>query len=178
MLFKVQELELKPIRFEAVWQPGEIDFLDSSQRLAAPLHAKGKAEWIASVGEIRVEGELNTVVESDCDRCLEPSRFPVEAKFDLFYRAMETLAVGGDVGLSGSETDVGFFEGDGLELADLLREQILLALPVQRLCQPDCLGLCRECGVNRNRIACSCAANPTDDRWTALQGLKSARLKG
>jgi uncharacterized protein len=142
------------------------------------LQTKGKAEWIASVGEIHVEGELKTVIESDCDRCLEPSRLPVEAAFDLYYRPMETLAVGGDVGLSNAEADVGFFEGDGLELVDLLREQILLALPVQRLCQPDCLGLCRDCGVNRNRIACSCAAAPTDGRWTALQGLKTARLKG
>jgi uncharacterized protein len=59
-------------------------------------------------------------------------------------------------------------------LEDVLREQVLLSLPVRTLCKPDCKGLCPHCGVNRNSQACNCAGD--DPRWEALAGLRD-RIK-
>ena len=64
---------------------------------------------------------------------------------------------------------MGFYEGDGLELNDVLREFVLLALPMQRLCKEDCVGICPVCGQNRNKQACQCQTAATDDRWSALK---------
>ena len=67
--------------------------------------------------------------------------------------------------------EAGFYEGDGLDLADVLREQIMLELPMQRVCHEDCLGICPVCGQNRNRAACDCHERRPDDRWARLRDL-------
>ena len=64
-----------------------------------------------------------------------------------------------------------FYEGLGLELADLIKEQILLALPMQRICREECKGICPVCGANRNEVPCECHVKPADDRWIALKNL-------
>jgi len=50
------------------------------------------------------------------------------------------------VEVGGAETEVGFYDGDGLELSEVLREQILLSLPMQRVCGEGCKGICPVCG--------------------------------
>ena len=49
-----------------------------------------------------------------------------------------------------------FIEGGGMELEDILREQILLVMPMQRVCSEDCKGICPVCGGNRNETPCDC----------------------
>lgn len=172
MLFKVRDLEIKPIRFETSFRPGEIDLLDASLRQVTPLDVRGSVEWLASVAEIHLTGELKVGIETECDRCLEPARFGVEQKLDLFYRSAESLEGGHEVGIEEGETEVGFFEGEGLELTELLREQVLLGLPVQRLCREGCKGLCPECGGNLNKQDCGCAAEFHDERFAVLKSLR------
>jgi len=74
------------------------------------------------------------------------------------------------------ETEIGYYQKDSLLLEDVLREQVLLSLPVRTLCKPDCKGLCPRCGQNRNSQECSCDVGPSDPRWEALAGLRG-RIK-
>ena len=67
---------------------------------------------------------------------------------------------------------MGFYEGDGLELNDVLREFVLLALPMQRLCDEKCKGICPLCGQNRNQNECRCQMTASDDRWAALKEIR------
>jgi uncharacterized protein len=53
----------------------------------------------------------------------------------------------------------------------VLREQVLLAVPLKVICRQDCKGLCPQCGKNLNTESCSCA-EPTDERWSALKELR------
>jgi DUF177 domain-containing protein len=71
------------------------------------------------------------------------------------------------------EAEMGFYEGDGVALNDVLREFILLTLPMQRVCRESCKGICPFCGQNRNQKECQCHAETSDDRWAALKALKS-----
>jgi len=66
---------------------------------------------------------------------------------------------------------VGFYDGPGLELNDILQEQVLLALPLQRVCREDCQGICPICGQNRNETECDCRTQIRDERWSALRNL-------
>jgi uncharacterized protein len=66
---------------------------------------------------------------------------------------------------------MGFYELPGLVLEDILMEQVLLQLPMQRICSESCKGICPICGVNRNEAACQCEAHPADDRWMALKDI-------
>jgi len=172
MFFSVKELELRKARFDETFPPGEIEFFDGQLRQVTPLHAAGTAELIAhSDGEIRVRGSVSVVLESECDRCLEPASFPVESNFDLFYRPASAIAVEEEVAVDEGETEIGFYEGGGIELGDVLREHVLLSLPMQRVCREDCKGFCPVCGQNRNLVSCGCQPPVMDDRWSALKNI-------
>jgi uncharacterized protein len=70
-----------------------------------------------------------------------------------------------------SDMDQSLVIGGRIDLREVVREQILLALPEQVLCREDCRGLCAKCGGNRNLINCSCDRDEIDPRWAALKNL-------
>ena len=110
-------------------------------------------------------------MEADCDRCLAVTMLPLDKSFDLFYRPPPEDLEAEEVKIDEGEAEIGFYEGLGLELADVIKEQVLLALPMQRTCREDCKGICPLCGANRNEVACNCYVKPADDRWSALKNL-------
>ena len=172
MFFHVRDLELKAGRFDVELPVGAIEFLDPKLRQKGPLKASGKVDLVSgSLGEIRVKGHVAVVIEADCDRCLEPAPHSIDADFELYYRPVAE-GYGEEVKLDEGEAEMGFYEGDGVELNDALREYVLLALPMQRLCSETCKGLCPVCGQNRNQNQCQCRSGAVDDRWAALKQLK------
>ena len=110
-------------------------------------------------------------MEADCDRCLEPARFPIDSDFELYYRPVED-GYGDEKEIDTGEAEMGFYEGEGVELNEVLREFVLLTLPMQRVCSEDCKGICPECGQNRNVKECQCRTAQMDDRWKALKTLQ------
>ncbi len=172
MFFSVNELELRKVSFDAAFAPGVIDFGEPGVEQLSPIEARGSAELASVIDEIRVRGELRGRFSAVCDRCLEPVPIQVEDRFDLVY--LPAGAEGGpseEHALREQDTDVGFYEGAGIELRDVVREQVLLLLPMHRLCRPDCKGICPQCGGNRNEAACGCKEKPADARWAALKNL-------
>jgi uncharacterized protein len=174
MFLSIKEMELRKVRFDETFAPGQIDFSGEALEQATPLHAAGTAELLPhSDGEIRIRGRYTVEMTAECDRCLGRARFPLDAVFDLFYSPVSRIAREEEVSIDESETEIGFYEGGGLELADILRERVLLALPMQRVCSDTCQGICPVCGRNRNESPCDCKTAPTDDRWGALRNLTS-----
>jgi uncharacterized protein len=172
MFLSIKDMEIRKVRFDETFQPGAIDFSDAELRQVTPLHAEGFAVLLAHTdGEIRIRGRLQVEMESECDRCLGPAFFPLSADFDLFYRPMASIARDEEVGIDEGEAEIGFYEGAGLEVADIVKEQVLLNLPMQRICSEACKGICPICGSNRNESNCQCEVKPLDDRWKALRNL-------
>jgi uncharacterized protein len=178
MLITIRELELKPLDFEEELPAESID-LGSEGTLVAPVQAAGRAELLEEhhgkghvLQDLRLHGTLATRVEMACARCLEPVQRDVNREFDLLYRPERTSAKAGEVEVTGAESEISFYSGEGLELADALREQILLELPLKVLCREDCKGLCPSCGVDLNHETCSCE-KPVDARWATLQELQN-----
>lgn len=172
MFFHIRDLELRPGRFDVELQKGAIEFLDPEIRQAGLLKAAGKVELVSDVlREIRVAGRLSVRMEADCDRCLEPAAMPIDSDFELYYRPV-AQGFGEEKKLDEGEAQMGFYEGEGLELKDVLREYVLLALPMQRLCRDNCKGICPVCGQNRNLKECRCQTGAEDARWAALKELK------
>jgi len=173
VFFSVKELELRKIRFEVAFPPGEIEY-DGGLRQATPLEVRGSAELLPhTLGEIRMRGHLTVRMRSECDRCLEPAEFPIDSDFDLFYRPAVRADYQEEVEIDEGESEIAFYEGAGIELKDVLREYVLLSLPMQRICREDCHGICPLCGQNRNLLNCGCEVRPTDDRWSALKNLQT-----
>ena len=137
------------------------------------MKATGVAELLAhSDGEVRVQGRYTVEMTAKCDRCLGTARFPLDASFDLYYRPVSDIEKEEEVEIEEGEAELGFYAGGGMELEDILREQVLLALPMQRVCSEDCKGICPQCGKNRNEAGCDCKVDDRGDRWEALRKLE------
>ena len=174
MFIDIHELEREPREFEEVLQPGRIAFgADVTQ--TAPMQVSGVAELLDKLHgrEIHLSGSLATTVETICDRCLEPTPRPIEIEFDLFYQPMKSIAHEEEIELKPAELEIGFYEGHGLELEEVLKEQVLLTLPVKRVCREDCKGLCPHCGTDLNETTCECVVDEPDPRWDTLRALKT-----
>ncbi len=170
MFLSIKEMEVRKVRFDETFPPGEIDFSGEDVRQSSPLHTQGVAELLANTdGEVRIQGRLKVTMESECDRCLGQAEFPLDTPFDLFYRPIGVLNSADEVAIDEGEAEMGFYEGAGMELEDILREQIMLLLPMQRVCSTECKGICPVCGKNRNESACDCREEPVNDRWSALR---------
>ena len=179
MEFKVSELEREPVDFDLELAPGAIDFGQEAEQ-AGPLAASGLAEVIHEhrgprdiVADIRLRGTFAGNFQVPCARCVEPVKIPLQAEFDLIFRPAAADSEPTERSITAPETEIGYYLKDSLLLEDVLREQVLLSLPVRTLCKPDCKGLCPRCGENRNSQHCSCDEGPSDPRWQALSGLRS-----
>ena len=182
MEFKVSDLEQEPIDFDVALEPGKVELGEEAEQVGL-LAAAGRAEVLHEhrgpkeiVADIRLKGQFKGNFEVKCARCVEPVEVPLEAEYDLIFRPEAVDAQLGERAITAPETEIGYYQGDSLLLEDVLREQVLLSLPVRTLCKPDCKGLCPRCGENRNSTACACEEGPSDPRWEALAGLRG-RIK-
>jgi uncharacterized protein len=179
MEFKISELEHEPIEFDLALGPGAINFGEEAEQ-KGDLAASGRAEVIQEhrgpreiVPDIRLKGRYAGTFQVPCARCIEPVEIPLASDFDLIFRPLGVDAGAPERSITASETEIGYYQKDSLLLEDVLREQVLLSLPVRTLCKPDCKGLCPRCGANRNTQPCSCEEGSNDPRWEALSGLRS-----
>ena len=178
MFIDIRDLELHPLDFREEIQPDTIDLGDDI-RQKAPLKTSGHADLVQEhhgkhnvINDIRLKGDLATRLEVSCARCLEPVEQEMARHFDLLYRPQGVDARAPELSVTDAEAEIGYYRGDGLELEDVLREQILLALPLRTLCSEQCKGLCPHCGKNLNVEQCSCAETLEDPRWAALKDIR------
>lgn len=173
MFIGLRELEQKPVRFTVDVPVGEIDY-DGKVTQTSALHAEGTAQLLTrTLSDIRINGKLTVGVNAPCDRCLEDAAVSVDRSFDLVYLPVEEAKAGGEDEVEEDATEIGFYEGNGLQLNDVLREVVLLALPMQLVCRDACKGICPECGQNRNNVECGCQPHPSDDRWSKLKSFRA-----
>jgi len=173
MLISVRELEVHEVTFSQEFRPEAIDYGPEVQQ-HTPLTTHGRAELVEehrgrgqAVEDIRVVGDFSTELELRCARCLEPVLRPVAGDFDLIYRPLGADAGVEERAIGAAEAEISYYQGEGLVLEDVLREQVLLAVPLKAVCKDSCKGLCPHCGKNLNFESCDC--RPVQEpRWTAL----------
>ena len=178
MFINVHELELHAIEFAERIAPQVIDF-GPDLRQQTPLQSEGRAELVREhhggkqfVDDIRLTGGLATRIEVSCARCLEPVVQDVSRRFDLLYRPQGADAGRDELSVTAAEAEIGYYTGEGVQLEEVLREQVLLALPFKTVCREDCKGLCPHCGKNLNVESCSCVRDADDPRWGSLKDIR------
>ena len=171
MRIELENLEGGKGDFAHVYQPDELNPVDERVRLTAPAAVTGKVRL--SGNEVVVKGHVDTRAQVECDRCLQPVEAPVSADFTLEYITGSEYESSEVAELTEAEMSVAVFDGAGLDVDEIVKEQILLAVPTRMLCREDCKGICPECGIDRNTGECSCVADDIDPRWAALKNLKT-----
>jgi uncharacterized protein len=179
MFFEIKDLELHPIEFAEKFEPGVID-LGADYRQVTPIESSGRADLVEEhhgkhkiIQDIRIQGRLATRLELSCARCLEPVMQDVKREFDLLYRPQGADAGRDEMSVTDAEAEISYYEGEGILLDDVVREQVLLAAPLKVTCREDCKGLCPLCGTNLNQEQCSCAVAQEEPRWAALKEIRS-----
>lgn len=125
---------------------------------------------------VHVRGRVDGDVAIECGRCLETYTLNVAHELDQFYLprlANRPEEQEEEVELGDHDVVVGYYEGEQLDLGEVVREQLFLALPLKRLCREDCRGRCPSCGRDRNLGSCDCPApvEPLDPRLEPLRRL-------
>lgn len=110
---------------------------------------------------IVVHGKLQADWKFECRRCLRPLNGRTEVEVQELYQAVI------------SDPDAYPITGEQLDLLEMARENVLLAVPLAPLCRAECPGLCPQCGADLQSAPCSCSRQIRDERWAALDALKT-----
>ena len=156
--------------FAHVYQPDELNPVDERVRVTEPVSVKGRVRL--SGNEVFVNGHIDTRAQVECDRCLQPVELPVSADFALDYITGSEYESSEGAELTEAEMSVSVFNGEAIDVDEIVKEQVLLAVPTRMLCREDCKGICPECGIDKNTGECQCVTNDIDPRWAALKNLK------
>lgn len=193
-------MEALIIKVEDIEQPGQTwtfglsrAFIDQALKDADLWNANDGSSLSASLtrvgSDVHLQGKLEVTLNSPCRRCLSevPSHFPVNFSLTLVKRkasgaveSQATLRPEDDTGEGESmgsfdldEVDEEPFDGETIDLAPIVREQILLVLPSpEPLCTEDCPGLCQICGHELAKGDCGHDRKIPDPRWAGLKNIK------
>lgn len=134
----------------------------------------GHVQLMRTQNGILVTGTLHTRVALTCSRCLEPAYYDLDVEVsEEFFPTVEVF--------TGASIDWERYTDDEallidaqhiLDITEVVRQDLILALPMQPLCREDCQGLCPVCGQNLNEGACTCEREVVDPRWAVLAQLK------
>ena len=111
---------------------------------------------------LTVTGTVTTTWTGTCRRCLGPATGTIEAEVHELYQLHPTSEEAFEL------------DGEQLDLGPMVRELVLMEIPLAPLCREDCAGICPTCGADRNHAPCDCAEAMVDPRWAALEAVREA----
>lgn len=169
MIVDLNEIEGSRMPFAFSISPAKVDLENPTVRLSEDVRVSG--EVVSQTAQVEVGGQILGQAEIDCTRCLEPVVQDLDIEFKVAYLTADEFSLAKEHEVTVADLDADVLDGDRIDLRDVVREQILLDLPEQSFCRPDCKGLCTECGANLNLVDCSCIKNDIDPRWAGLKNL-------
>jgi uncharacterized protein len=116
---------------------------------------------------ILVYGRLQAQITVACARCLEPVTVPLAVTVEEVFTPTIDILTGKSVAPEEEDQALWIDEHHILDLSEVTRQGVLLAVPMSTVCREDCRGLCPTCGQNLNQAQCACEPEP-DPRWGPL----------
>lgn len=141
----------------------EKSFMDAGEviEFAKPIELDGLLSVAGDI--VSLDCKLKTELVLTCSRCLE--KFKHELSIDICEKFSANPASKND--------EVIFIDSDTVDITEIIENDIVLALPMKRLCKEDCKGLCPHCGSNLNFTTCKCKDEDIDPRLSKLKDLFS-----
>ena len=171
MRIELDKLEGAGGQFAHAYEPGELVLDEEHVRLTGAPEISARAS--RSDHQVRLRGRITARAQVECDRCLQSVDLPVETSFDVSYvPAADYTSEAEAAELQEEDLSLSVFDGETIDVDDLVREQVLLALPTRALCREECKGLCPVCGADKNNDSCACESKEVDPRWAALKDLR------
>ena len=173
MRIELASLESGKGVFAHKYAPRELALDDERVKLIEPAEVSGKVRQKGS--RTHVSGRVTARVQAECDRCLKSVELPIDSNFKLEYVTAEEYRAQQAIELTEEDLDLSVFDGEAIDIDELVKEELLLAVPDHVLCSEGCKGICAVCGVNRNLTECGCQTKEVDPRWAGLKGLVNSK---
>lgn len=135
------------------WKPASGE--DRIVGLERPL--SGSIKIYPAGKKMVIEGSISTRLLLQCDRCLELYGWDLSEEFRISLTLSPSRGEG-EVELLEDDMNLDFIDGNLLDSDQVLKEQLILHVPMKTLCIPECKGLCHLCGCNLNTSSCSCSS--------------------
>jgi uncharacterized protein len=162
MRIELASLESGKGVFAHRYAPEELVLEDERVKLIEPAEVSGKVRQQGS--RSHVSGRVTARGQAECDRCLKLVELPIDSHFKLEYVTVEDYRAQQAVELTEEDLDLSVFDGEAIDIDDLVKEELLLAVPDQVLC-----------GENKNSVECRCEAREIDPRWAGLKKLANSK---
>lgn len=146
----------------------DLDSADADETAKAIL--TGPVRLMRTNAGVLAQGDLHVEVTLSCARCLAPVRVPLDVPLEEVYTPTLDILTGKPVEPEEEDRALWIDAHHILDLTEVLRQNVLVSIPMQVLCKPDCRGLCPICGSNLNEGPCACQPE-VDPRWAALTDL-------
>jgi uncharacterized protein len=146
------------------------NLLLSEEGFQGDFHIHLLVSWVEE--KILLSGSIEGEVETTCVRCADPALFHLQTSFTI-----PVVRVTKDQEMDLEDDEAICLENNLLDVEQIVREHIILSVPLSVLCKEDCLGLCPVCGQNRNLGQCACQQETTDIRMEEFQEKLSRLLK-
>jgi uncharacterized protein len=155
--------------FAHKYAAGELVPEDDRITITEPPEVSGEIR--VNGARARVNGKVRASLKVECDRCLKPIEVPVKSRFDIEYVTTAEYEAQQALELTESDLNLTVFDGEVLNIDDLVTEELLLTVPDHLVCTNDCKGFCPVCGADKNSVDCGCETREVDPRWAGLKEL-------
>lgn len=149
--------------------------LELSEKIESDTHLKILSPVLAFIridkknSEIFLKGTAKATLQQQCSRCLKIFDIEMKIDIDTLYKPSKEIDIEEHYELKSDELETAFYKNDEIDIDDLLKEQILLNLPMKPLCSEQCKGLCPRCGTDLNITQCKCEISEMDERLAVLK---------
>lgn len=169
MRIRVDNIPEEGQRIEGTIDPSSIELDMPGYSFIEPLAFVGRAT--RSAEDIIVEGSLTGTMKSQCGRCLNGFKMPLDMTMQVVFAPQEEPEADG-----GGKIDIGenfsYYDGNDIDLSQEVKDLILVNLPISPVCREDCKGLCPQCGVDLNASPCKCGDDKGPSPFDKLKQLK------
>ena len=178
LLFNIAQLLKEPVgstrKYDLETEELRLDDEEAGAELLAARDLHGKVKVTRISDGVLVQGDVAAKVELECSRCLESFTLPVEGSLEEEFQPTIDVESGMPVRRADYEKNDAAFQVDAnhqMDLAEPVRQALLVSLPMKPLCREDCKGICPQCGAYWNEADCDCEVETVDSRWGSLREL-------
>ncbi|MFQ5444299.1 MAG: DUF177 domain-containing protein [Nitrospinales bacterium] len=172
MFFDIDEIPESGYDFKLALDKDNLKINGRDCSLSGPATVQGRLIKIEK--DVYLKGRITTALSVVCTRCLGLFEHPVECEVSArFVPKSKSGDLEDDLELHTSDIDTEYYSENKINIFNPVHDQILLAVPMVRLCRKDCKGLCPTCGKNLNEGSCDCDQDDSiDPRLSILKSLK------
>jgi len=174
-LIRVQDISEKEPRVYKGFVPFE-DMEELVDILGDQSHeARFEIQVSKTQSVLFMKGKIEGNLYLSCDRCLKSYSISLDENFDIILSPeVDQKILIKDQMLSGGDLETSFYSGEEVNLLELIEEQIVLGLPMKKVCSEGCAGICPQCGKDLNTGTCDCSESDTEDHPFAVLKKRSA----